>query len=192
MVAPLRKPMTVEDLAARSDSDRLELVGGAIVEKAAPSPDHSLTELKLAELTGPFNRRAGGPRGPGGWWLFAGLHVAYATGEVYCHDAAGWRRDRLAERPKTWPVRDRPDWVCEIVSRNHEANDLVIKPRALHAAEVPHYWVIDPEERILLVHRWSPDGYIVVERAQAGDKIRPEPFEALELAVASLFGDDED
>lgn len=156
-----------------------------------PSWGHGFAESKLAEAMGPFNRRPGS-RGPGGWWILAEIHVGYASGEIYCHDTAGWRRDRVPERPTEWPVRIRPDWVCEIVSPKHERTDLVVKPRVLHRAEVPHYWVLDPEEKILLVHRWSPDGYVVVQRAAAGETVRAEPFDALELRVGVLFGDDED
>ena len=174
---------------AREDHDRLEIIGGEIVEKAMPSPAHAAAELELAAAIAPFNRRPGG-RDPGGWWLFTEIHVEYPRGEIYCHDAAGWRRDRVPERPSEWPVRIRPDWVCEIVSPRHEKQDLVDKPRVLHAAEVPHYWVVDPEERILLVHRWSRDGYIVVQRAAASERIRAEPFEAIELHVGLLFGQD--
>ncbi len=51
----------------------------------------------------------------------------------------------------------------------------------------------DPDRlEILLVHRWSPDGYIVVQRAAAGETVRPEPFDALELRVSVLFDDDND
>jgi Uma2 family endonuclease len=191
MVASSRRLATFEDLLAHDDPDRLEIIGGEIVEKAAPSPGHSLTENKLAVAVDPFNRRPGS-RGPGGWWIFTEIHVGYPRGEIYCHDTAGWRRDRVPERPAAWPVRIRPDWVCEIVSPKHERNDLVVKPRVLHGAEVPHYWILDPDERILLVHRWSPDGYVVVQRAAAGETVRAEPFEAIELRVGVLFGDDED
>ena len=191
MVAPQRRPATVEDLVGRGDADRLEIIGGEIVEKAAPSWAHGVTENKLAVAVDPFNRRPGG-RGPGGWWILTEIHVGYPRGEVYCHDTAGWRRDRVPARPAEWPVRVRPDWVCEIVSPRHERTDLVVKPRVLHGAEVPHYWVLDPEERILLVHRWSREGYIVVQRAAAGETVRAEPFEAIELRVGVLFGDDDD
>jgi len=191
MVAPARGLPTFEDLLARDDADRLEIIGGEIVEQAAPSPGHSFTKFKLAVAVNPFNRRPGS-RGSGGYWLFTTIHVGYPDGEIYCHDAAGWRRDRVPERPTDWPVRIRPDWVCEIVSPKHERNDLVVKPRVLHAAEVPHYWILDPEEKILLVHRWSPDGYTVVQRAAAGETVRAEPFDAIELRVGVLFGDDED
>ena len=190
MVAPSRTVATFADLLAHDDSDRLEIVDGEIIEKAAPSPNHSMTENLLAVAVGPFNRRPGG-RGPGGWWIFTEIHVEYQAAEIYCHDTAGWRRDRLATRPNSWPVRIRPDWVCEILSPRHERNDLVVKPRVLHAAEVPHYWVVDPEERILLVHRWS-EGYTIVQRAAAGETVRAEPFEAIELRVGVLSGDDDD
>jgi Uma2 family endonuclease len=191
MVAPARKPASLDDLIARGDTDRLEIVDGQIVEKAMPSPGHAMTEAKLAAAFDPFNRRTG-RGGPGGWWLFTEIHTAYRNGEIYCHDAAGWRRDRVPERPATWPVRVRPDWVGEIVSPKHDKDDLVTKPRTLHAAEVPHYWVLDPEETVLLVHRWSRDGYVVIHRATVGDVIRAEPFEAIEIDVASLFGIDLD
>jgi Uma2 family endonuclease len=190
MVATSRTRATFEDLAAREGSERLEIVDGVIVEKALPSPAHARAEAKLAVAFDPFNRRPGGS-GPGGWWLFTEIHVGYPDGETYCHDAAGWRRERVPEEPRDWPVRLRPDWVAEIVSPNHEKQDLVTKPRTLHAAGVPHYWLMDPAERLLLVHRWSSDGYIVVLRAAAGEVVRAEPFEAIELRVSALFGDDD-
>jgi len=173
---------------ARANHSRLEISGGEIVERAVPSPAHAAAELELAAAVAPFNRRPGG-RDRGGWWMFTGIHVAYPRGEIYCHDAAGCRRDRVSERPSECPVRVRPDWVCEIVSPRNKKQDMVDKPRVLHAAEVPHYWVLDPEERLLLVHRWSRDGYIVVQRA-ACERIRAEPFEAIELDVGLLFGQD--
>ena len=47
-------------------------------------------------------------------------------------------------------------------------------------------------EQILLVHRWSPDGDSVVLRAAAGDTVRAEPFDAIELRVGVLFGEEDD
>lgn len=189
MVAHMWKPATFKDLLARDDADRLEIIGGEIVQKALPSPRHSRAQIKLGAAVDLFNcRRDSGS--PGGWWIFSEIHVGYAGGEIYCHDCAGWRRDRLSAEPSEWPVLDRPDWACEIVSPKHERRDLVVKPRVLHAAEVPHYWVLNADERTLLVHRWSRAGYTVVQRAAAGETIRAEPFDAIELRVSKLFGDD--
>jgi Uma2 family endonuclease len=191
MAAPLRRPATFEDLRAHDDPDRLEIIGGEIIEKAMPSPRHARTESKLAVAIDPFNRKPG-PRGPGGWWVYTEIHTGYARGEIYCHDTAGWRRDRVPIEPAEWPVRIRPDWVCEILSPSHENHDLVDKPRVLHAAGVPHYWVVDPDELLLLVHRRTRSGYTIVQRAVAGELIRAEPFETIEIPVSAIFGDGDD
>jgi hypothetical protein len=35
-----------------------------------------------------------------------------------------------------------------------------------------------------------PDGYVTVMRAERKEAVRAEPFQAVELSVATLFGDD--
>jgi Uma2 family endonuclease len=190
-VASPARLLGLEDLAARADRDHLELVCGSIVERAAPSWEHSTGSTRIVELLAPpFNRRPGG-RVPGGWWIRMEIHTAYSAHEVFCHDAAGWRRERVHEQPSGWPVRIRPDWVCEVVSPSHEKRDIADKYTVLHAAGVPHYWLLYPEERMLLVHRWTPDGYVRVLTAGRGDTVRPEPFDAIEIRVGELFGDDD-
>jgi Uma2 family endonuclease len=187
MAAPSKKVATFDDLVARGDCDRLEIIGGEIVEKAAPSVPHALGEFHLGGVLGPLTGRGG----PGGWWILLELHVGYEAGEVYCHDAAAYRRTEGRECPSGWPVRTPPDWVCEIASPKHERTDFVVKPAVLHRAKVAHYWVLHPEEKMLLVHRWSPDGYVVVLRATSGHTVRAEPFDAIEIAVGELFGEDD-
>ena len=46
--------------------------------------------------------------------------------------------------------------------------------------------------RTLRVHRFTPEGYLVVLNAQAGQRVRAEPFEAIEPQVGVLFGEDPD
>jgi Uma2 family endonuclease len=180
---------TSEDLAVLAARDRLEIIHGSIVERASPSAEHSAGSAKLGGILHPFHRRAGGGQ-PGGWWLHVEVHCAYGKHETVCHDAAGWRRDRVPTRPTGWPVAIRPDWVCEIVSPRHERRDFVDKLEILRQAEVPHYWLIHPEEQMLLVHRWGKDGYVTVLSAGAGKVVRAEPFDAIEIHVDELFGGD--
>lgn len=86
----------------------------------------------------------------------------------------------------------RPDWICEILSPSNATNDLVKKKRVYHHAQVPHYWIIDPMGESLTVHRFSPDGYVEILSALRGEKVRAEPFAAVEIQVGVFFGDDED
>lgn len=180
---------TFADLAVHAHPERLEIIHGAIVERAMPSAEHSIGSAKLGAVTDPFNRRPGA-RGPGGWWIHVEVHVEHAPHELCCHDAAGWRRDRVPLRPSGWPVRIRPDWVCEIASPNHEKDDFVEKLGILQRAEVPHYWILHPEARMLIVHRWSREGYVTILSATSGQRVRAEPFDAIEIDVGELFGDE--
>ncbi len=83
-----------------------------------------------------------------------------------------------------------PDWICEVVSPTNAANDTVKKVRAYHRNAIPYYWLLAPAPGTLTVLRWSADGYITVISAERGEVVRAAPFEELEVAVASLFGDD--
>jgi Uma2 family endonuclease len=110
---------------------------------------------------------------------------------VFRPDVAGWRRERLTELPSEVPILVRPDWVCEILSTN-KRNDLVKKKREYHRNEVGHYWIIDPVEEVLTVYRWHLEGYLEVLVADRGERVRAEPFDAIDLRVGILFGDDDD
>ena len=183
---------TAEDLLRAPEDARLEVVRGVLVEKAAPSGEHADAQSYVTLLIkGPFQRRPGGPGGPGGWWILTEVDVEFATHEVYRPDVAGWRRDRVPERPRGRPVRVRPDWVCEVLSPSTASRDLVQKMQTLRECEVPHYWVVDPEHETLTVYRWTRDGYVVAIAAGRADRqVRAEPFDAIEIDVGLLFGED--
>ncbi len=40
--------------------------------------------------------------------------------------------------------------------------------------------------------RWTPDGYVEVLVASRDERVRAEPFGAVEFLVGVLFGDDDD
>jgi len=117
------------------------------------------------------------------------------NGEGVRPDMAGWRRENYSSMPTPGPkgvITDRPDWIGEVLSTSNPTRDLIEKMAIYHAANVPHYWILDPTRRFLLVYRHSPDGYVAVLSARAGMIVRAEPFESLELQVGLLFGDEEE
>lgn len=117
------------------------------------------------------------------------VEVLYGqTGEVFRHDVVGFRRERVPTLPDGIPVSERPDWVCEILSTKTARYDIVKKQRTLHQHGVPHYWLADPESQTLMVLRHAEGGYLAVLNAAVGDVIRAEPFDAIEIDVADLFG----
>ena len=50
---------------------------------------------------------------------------------------------------------------------------------------------MDPQNETLTVLRWTPDGYLDALTAGRADRVRAEPFEATDLPVGVLFGDEE-
>lgn len=187
--APQRRATREDFLRAVGQGRAVELIDGEIVEKAMPAFGHGLAQSKLNAGLDPFNRGNGGPRGPGGWWIVTEVEVDYPRFvEVFRHDLVGFRRDLHPDRPSGFPLEIRPDWACEILSTSTKRHDLVKKQRTLHHHGVPHHWLVDPESEVLTVLRWSEPGYINVLNAAAGETVRAEPFDAIELSVSELFG----
>ncbi len=188
---PAQRKLSLEDLLAIPEAERFhELLDGELVRKATPSFEHGGAQSGVVgSLMPPFNRPPG-RGGPGGWWFATEVEIVLAADQLVRPDIAGWRRDRVLERPSGFPVRVRPDWVCEILSPSNASQDTVRKLRIYQHAAVPHYWVMDPIAGTLTVHRWSLDGYVVALAAERGETLRAEPFAEVELTVDTLLGDD--
>lgn len=187
-------PATLADLLALDEDARrrFELIGGELVERGAATGSHGGAQGRAFRLLGPFDRRPGGPpERPGGWIFGTEVDIYFDDKNTVRPDVAGWRREHLARLPAEFPVRVLPSWCCEVLSTNRR-NDVVRKKRLYHQHQVAHYWIIDPAAETLSVHRWSADGYVEVLAAERGDRVRAEPFDAIELSVGVLFGDDED
>ena len=192
-MSALPRPLaTAEDLARLPDDAHMEVVRGALVEKAAPSAEHANAQSYVTVLIkGPFQRCPGGTGGPGGWWILTEADVELETHEVYRPDVAGWRRERVPEPPKGRIMRVRPDWVCEVLSPSNASRDLVEKMTTFRQCELPDYWIVDPEHETLTVYRLTREGYVVALVAgKAARRVRAEPFDAIEIDVGLLFGED--
>lgn len=190
----VEKPATIADLLALPEQGRgFELIDGTISEKEAGFR-HGRAQFNLAGLLTPYRRRGGGDDRPGGWWFATEQLVAFSATQILRPDVAGWRRERLAEPPEEEDavIHVRPDWVCEIVSPRKAANDLIRKKRIYHQHEVPHYWIVDPRDESLTVLQWTAKGYLEILVALRGERVRAEPFGAVDLPVGVLFGDDEE
>jgi Uma2 family endonuclease len=182
--AASREDMQREFERLLAAGERVEWIGGEIV-RATPTPEHGAVQMGLGDVLGPFR---GGAGRPGGWWLMTEVEVVYSKGETYRHDGLGFRRDQHPIRPSGWPLRMRPDWVCEVLSTTTARYDVVEKLRTLHADAVPHYWLVDPERETLTVLRYAADAYLAVLTAGREDVVRAEPFDAVEITVARLLG----
>ena len=184
------KHHTIEEWLAQPAERRLELIDGEFIEKAAPDFPHGVAQAAVLGTFQPiFNRRPGGSGPAGGWWIASEVDLQLG-GNGFRPDVAGWRRERVPERPVERPVVLRPDWICEVLSASNRHNDTIRKLRHYHAAGVPHYWLLDPDTGTLNVFRHEPQGYLNVLIADRAQRVRAEPFEVIEVLVGALLGDD--
>jgi len=185
MGEPARRLASWADLLETPDDGRVwEVLGGSLEAQPRPRPAHGHTQaLLIAELAGPFDRGRGGP---GGWWLVIEPDVELEPHEIVAPDIAGWHRERMAVLPEP-PVRVRPDWLCEIASPSNRRRDRGHKADLYLRVGVPHYWIVDPDERTLEAFEAKAGAWVRLGAWSDGDTPRIPPFEAIELDVGGLF-----
>jgi Uma2 family endonuclease len=181
------KLATLEDLLASPD-ERVELINGEIVRRPMARVEHGFAQGNtLAELE-TFRRASG----PGGWWIASEVSVLYEADQCPSHDLAGWRKERLPERPRG-VVDLPPDWVCEIVSPGHERKDTLILFLLLQRHRVPFYWLIWPEDRALVAYQLDDGAYRVIASVANptadGQRMHIPPFQAAEIDLGYIFGE---
>ena len=183
--APVKPPATYADLVALPDHLIGEIVDGELIASPRPAPPHALACTALgADLFTMFGRSGGGR--PGGWTIIyePELHV---VGQVMVPDIAGWRRERMPELPGLPYFETPPDWVCEVHSPSTIALDRTKKMHHYARAGVGHLWFLDPGPQLLEIFRLEGGGWHRVASAAGNDKIRGEPFDAMELDLAGIW-----
>lgn len=181
---PARKSATYEDIAALPSNVVGEILFGTLHVSPRPASPHGSASSALQEELGPPFKRGRG--GPGGWVILSEQEV-HLGADVLVPDLAGWRRERLPERPETPAFTLAPDWVAEVLSPSTAARDRVQK-MAIYAREgVAHVWLVDPLERTLEVYELAGTAWTRVHAFAGDERVRAAPFEAIELDLAVLW-----
>ena len=182
----LGRPATLADLEALPPTMRGEIIDGTLYTSPRPRARHAAVEGGLVEnLRGPF---MGGRGGPGGWWILSEPGIELPRAAEFSPDVAGWRIERMAELP-TGPITVVPDWICEILSPSTRGYDMVVKRRFYAEIGVAFLWYVDPEARTLMVSKRIEGGYLELAVYGEKDKVRAEPFAAVEISLADWWGD---
>jgi Uma2 family endonuclease len=161
-----------------------EIIFGQLVTQPRPEAPHARAASRVGiELGGPFDRGRGGP---GGWVILyePELHL---SPDVLVPDLAGWRRERMPELPHSAAFTLAPDWICEVLSPATHNRDRIAKMRVYARERVSHIWLVDPIEQLLEVFRQSGDTWLRVLSAGGDEKVRAEPFDAIEFELAALW-----
>lgn len=179
-----REPATYADLEALPENVVGELIAGELYASPRPPCLQTWAASVLGmELGGAFHRARGGP---GGWTMLDGPELRLGH-DVLVPDLAGWRRERMPRVPRTPAFTLAPDWLCEVLSPSTARLDRAAKLPVYAREGVKHVWLVDPESRMLEVFRLEGGHYSLRVTHSGTDRVRAEPFEALELELAALW-----
>jgi Uma2 family endonuclease len=175
---------TYDDLLALPEHVVGEIVDGELHVSPRPAPVHSVAASAIGEELGPpFDRGRGGPGG----WIILDEPELHLGEDVLVPDLAGWRRARTPSLPDDVGIATPPDWVCEVLSPSTERLDRRRKLAVYARNRVSHVWFVDALAQTLEVLRLDGDTYRIVLSAAGAERIRAEPFDAIELDLAILW-----
>jgi len=186
MASPVKRRATYDDLLQVPPHRVAEILDGDLHVSPRPASRHALAASVLgSDLGPPFHHGRGGP---GGWWILFEPELHFGE-DVLVPDLAGWRRERMPEFPDTAAFTLAPDWVCEVVSPGTERLDRAKKMPVYAREQVSHLWLVNPVARTLEVYRLAEGRWLLVGTHEGAARVRPEPFHAVELDLAPLWGE---
>ena len=179
MAEPKRK-LTYADLQITPDDGRrFELVRGALLVTPSPRPRHQRISLKLTLLLhGYFVTRGIGE-------VFAApTDVILTPEDVFVPDLlvvgnAGDVTERGIEAP--------PLLIVEILSPSTRNQDRGVKAERYAELGVLHYWMVDPERRIVDCFRLRGDAYERIAGADGGSTLTHPDWEGFAVDLADLW-----
>ena len=177
-----RRRATYEDLERLAENLVGEILDGELIASPRPASLHAHAALGVGgDLLFGFGR---GPAA--GWWILAEPEL-HLHGDVVVPDVAGWRRERLPVLQDVPAFELAPDWVCESLSPSTARYDRGRKMRIYGREKVRHYWLVDARQRTLEIFRLEPGGWTHVTTFEGDEKVRAEPFEAVELDLSQWW-----
>lgn len=161
---------------------RFEILEGILVKEPSPSTQHqrvcSVLYRQLANFFDDFD--------PQGELFFAPLDVTLTTFNVLQPDilfVSGEHRDIMLEERIDGPC----DLVVEVMSPANRRKDRLQKMEIYRKAEIPHYWLADPEENTLEAFELREGSYALAAAGGPGDKFTHPGFPGLELDLDKIF-----
>ncbi|HEY3802044.1 MAG TPA: Uma2 family endonuclease [Kofleriaceae bacterium] len=186
MATPKHRRATYQDVLDAPEHKVAEIVNGELHLSPRPGGPASAVASTLGEELGPpFKRGHGGPGG----WLIVDEPELHLGDEVVVPDLGGWRRERLPLVPAGAYFEVAPDWICEVLSPSTEKFDRAEKMAIYASFGVKHAWLVHPVRRTLEAFRLHDGKWLTIVVHKDDDRVRVEPFDAIELDLAVLWAD---
>lgn len=177
-----RVALTYQDYAALpDDGKRYEIHDGELFVMAAPTLQHQIVSANLFTVLNAHVRARNL-----GLVLYAPLDVILVDTTILQPDLVYLDPRRLGAGSRRG-VEGPPTLVVEILSPTTATTDRTTK-RGLYARYgVPHFWLVDPDARVIESHVLRGGEYAVAVRASGTQPVDLPPFTDLGLVPSSLW-----
>ena len=182
--ATISQRATYQDVLDAPPNMVAEIVDGTLYTNPRPGMPHTAASSELHTIVNSAFGR--GWRGPGGWWIYfePELHLGE---DIVVPDLAGWRRERLPERPTGPYCTLAPDWVCEVLSPSTRKLDLGGKRAVYARAGVSYLWFVDPEEHSLQAFVLRNEEWVLIDTLFNDASVSLPPFDAISFSLSELW-----
>lgn len=171
---------TYSDYITWEDELKVELIDGIVYDMAAPSIEHQALSMELSILFGTYLKGKS-------------CSVFAAPTDVRLnHD----KEDNTVVKPDLFVICDKskldkrsyngvPELIIEILSPSNSGTDTITKLNKYLNAGVKEYWVIDPQDKVIVVHLLSGENYLT--KIHEKGEIHVNTFENFVINIDELF-----
>ena len=181
-IPPGRIKLTYEDyVELPDDGRRYEILDGELEVSPAPAPLHQRVSQSLSVVLDSHVR----PRRLGRVYC-APIEILLAPTTVVQPDlifVSATRESIVTRRAVEGP----PELAVEILSPWSVRRDRVAKAALYARFGIGHYWLLDPEERVLEVYERTGEEYRLVATHGATGTMRTSLFPGLEIDLTTLW-----
>lgn len=159
-------------------SDKVELINGIITAMSPAGPEHSNVVMRLTRFFAPLLDR---------YDLLVQGTVNLASGQIFDPDLAVVQRRDGDIYKHRHPGPDDIPLVIEAALSSMK-RDAQVKMPIYAAAGIPEYWIVDIENKTLIVHRDPTDnGYGLIQKFTGETPVSAASVDGLTLTPASIF-----
>jgi Uma2 family endonuclease len=184
MASRVEPLLTVADLeACPDDGNRYELVEGELFVSRAPGIPHQRVLLNLVIALSSYLKD--NPIGI----LVPGAGAVFSDYDAVIPDLVFVRNERWEDVTSGDKIIRAPDLVVEIISAGTEnrRRDLSVKRQLYAKYGVKEYWIVDPDNRSVLIFRLREQKLQESATLKGDDKLTSPILPAFELKVSAIF-----
>jgi len=178
-----RHILTYDDLAALpADGNRYELLEGELYVTTAPRLRHQEVVANLHLILAPYVRRL-----ELGEVYLSPVDVVLTNITVVEPDLLYLDAERLAQQVNDRAVEGPATLFIEVLSPSTAAADRGIKRQLAARYGAPHYWLVDPDARLIETYRLVGNTYEAGPRLEGTAPAALPPFSDLPLDPAAVW-----